>query len=526
MLVYATSLWLDRRSDRQRALDVIARWLTKKTNTPSSASSLLRTADARNRDGSRLTTAAKPGDSPELWAMRYSHADSQVSGRQWVTEIGLRRERQEDPIECTVLVQTSEISARVVAPVKASRPVVVDDLREAGLIVAPTPGRELMTLTDDADNAAAFLYGIEDDRRRHPYVLISADPSGKYLVNAERVLSFLTGLSDVVVIPPEADTYYLERVLGRQFAVWRGAVNVIFPRVAFPDRTFVETRRVRPEDIEEMVANGVFPETEILSIITHRTNLPHSWQAISLQRVQDTVYRHELEQRIQDARASGDQAEYVRLLEQSDGEQTRKIADLEGRIKELEQDVAHQHDIERRLRYDLDRAAESGTVGPSATSFNQDVRRSIVAVVQRVATPEQVLSATATLFPDRIEILPTAWKSARESQAFKESHRVFELLVLLATDYWEGMRNGKGDTEAGKVFGSAFAARESETVEGNPQARKRRTFHYDGQPIVMLRHLKLGRKDSVATTMRIHFHWDTPKTKVVIGHCGRHLDFD
>ena len=80
--------------------------------------------------------------------------------------------------------------------------------------------------------------------------------------------------------------------------------------------------------------------------------------------------------------------------------------------------------------------------------------------------------------------------------------------------------------EAGKTFGKAFAARESETVEGNPQARKKRTFLYDGQNVPMMRHLKIGHKDSVAETMRIHFHWDPIARRVVVGHCGPHLDFD
>jgi hypothetical protein len=31
----------------------------------------------------------------------------------------------------------------------------------------------------------------------------------------------------------------------------------------------------------------------------------------------------------------------------------------------------------------------------------------------------------------------------------------------------------------------------------------------------MMRHLKIGRKDSVAETMRIHFHWDSVAGMVI-----------
>ncbi|WP_282454615.1 hypothetical protein [Burkholderia gladioli] len=41
----------------------------------------------------------------------------------------------------------------------------------------------------------------------------------------------------------------------------------------------------------------------------------------------------------------------------------------------------------------------------------------------------------------------------------------------------------------------------------------------------MEKHLKIGIKDSVAETLRVHFEWVGADNVVVIGHCGKHLDF-
>lgn len=41
----------------------------------------------------------------------------------------------------------------------------------------------------------------------------------------------------------------------------------------------------------------------------------------------------------------------------------------------------------------------------------------------------------------------------------------------------------------------------------------------------MWKHLKIGVKDSITETWRCHFEFDADEKKVVIGHCGRHLDF-
>lgn len=74
------------------------------------------------------------------------------------------------------------------------------------------------------------------------------------------------------------------------------------------------------------------------------------------------------------------------------------------------------------------------------------------------------------------------------------------------------------------MFGaSTFASRESSTIENNPAARRARTFLYKGQELPMWQHLKIGVKDSINHTLRLHFHWDPEAGQVVIGHCGKHL---
>jgi hypothetical protein len=527
VLIYASTLWLAPQCEKKNLLAVIARWLATKTKTPLLADSLANSGEPRMRDDSRVWIVSA-GDKSDLWAMRYTHPDSLVSGRRWQTEIGIRREKAHELLECSIVVQTNEISARVTAPINVSRPTLVRDIADACPLAGLTPGQRVITLNDDPDAAEAFLYGVQDERRKQAYVLISPDLEGHYLIDVERVRSLLIGLADVVVISPSADTYFLERVLGRQFAVWRGAVNIIFPQVRFTDRQFIETRRLRSEDLAELAANGTSPESEVLSIVTHRTNLPFSWRAISPERVQEAILRRELALRLQEAKKSGDQDAYILLLEANDTDQATQISNLGGRIEALEGQLSAQQDVERRLRYDLDQAKEPEEQGQeiaTGSTGRERQRDSLIALVEGRATPEQSLSAIADLFPDRIVVLSSAWKAVKVSSRFRERERVFDLLHKLCDPYWCDMNAGKGDMEAGKVFGNSYAARESETVEANAQARKRRTFTYEGRDVTMMRHLKIGNKDSAAETLRIHFHWDAEKRKVVVGHCGPHLDF-
>ena len=97
------------------------------------------------------------------------------------------------------------------------------------------------------------------------------------------------------------------------------------------------------------------------------------------------------------------------------------------------------------------------------------------------------------------------------------------MLKRLATEYRSALIEG-GDNKARNIFGkSEYAAKESKTVTGNKAMRRARTFEYRGKQIEMFRHLKIGVDDDTSKTLRVYFHWDADKQKVIIGYCGEHL---
>src|SRR4051812_7751155 len=124
MLIYGSTLRLRPECDRRRVAGIVANWIRFKTRSRVTAEDLLRAAEISVRDGS-VFTAITTEQQPDLWALRYEHGDSAVSGRHWVTEIGTRQTGTKDQVECSVIVRTNEVSARVAAPVTVSRPTVV-----------------------------------------------------------------------------------------------------------------------------------------------------------------------------------------------------------------------------------------------------------------------------------------------------------------------------------------------------------------------------------------------------------------
>ena len=200
--------------------------------------------------------------------------------------------------------------------------------------------------------------------------------------------------------------------------------------------------------------------------------------------------------------------------------------------EELETSLAQQQE-ELDYFYELSESSGIGlNVPPSrstAVSHNADAELSdrLLAGLQDTAAglkPRRLLELVDDLCPDSLILLESAWKSADEASGFELGDRLFVLLWRLASSYRQARLAGQPDVAGIQVFGAtAFAARESQGLENSPSARRARCFAYNGQEVLMLQHLKIGVKDSINRTLRIHFLWDPVVGKVVIGHCGKHL---
>jgi len=142
---------------------------------------------------------------------------------------------------------------------------------------------------------------------------------------------------------------------------------------------------------------------------------------------------------------------------------------------------------------------------------------------QRLKPRDCLELVSQELCPGSLLVLDSAWSSADAVSGFELGDQLFEQLWLLATAFREQKLKGAPDRVAGQVFAGRYAARESNTIEENPRARRERTFSYNDRTVVMWQHLKIGVKDSVNHTLRVHFHWDADLQQIVIGHCGQHL---
>jgi hypothetical protein len=350
-------------------------------------------------------------------------------------ETGVRHERADSEIECSVLLRTDEISTRVETKIQPTVPFIVHEIIKHCSPSAGTPGRSVILL-DNESEVEAFGYEIGYSERRHPYVLVSPTPDNEYLVDVEKLRFLLEGLAGVIQIPIGADTFLIERMLGKQYAAWRGAANLIFPQVQAFGRRFAPTKRLLPDEIENIIDEGASPEIEILSIITHRTNLPNSWRHISPEIVSDIIRRRELARLQKEASETGESAEYIDLLEEDNRDKDQKLDEYQQQISQLQDEVSglnaavsQTDDENRQLRFEIDGLKLSlSYAGVSGAGVEGDgISESVSDVLLNIAcesfTPKESLLVITKLFPDRVEVLESAWKSAEDSEIFKEKKR-------------------------------------------------------------------------------------------------------
>lgn len=532
MLVYSTTLWLKNDVNIDTILEIIAKWLSRKTHENITTISLKANNIRRMNDNSRIQTIRSDSAFPTLHAIRFTHSDREVSGRQWVAEIGIRQLDIISEIECSILLRTDEVSPRVDAKIQPTLPYVVHDFIKYCSPSSKTVGLKT-TILNHEDEIEGLDYLIKYNERQFPFVLISPTPDNQYLVNVENLRFHLEGIAEIYQIPIGADTFFIGRIIGNQYVAWDGAINIIFPQVQRQGKTFAPTKRLTQEELRDIITQGIEPEREILSIITHRTNLPNSWRHISPETVSELIRKKEVTSLKKQAAETGQSAEYIKLLEdeldQKNNETQQKIVQLQSEINYLEGTLIQMDDEKRQIRFEneslksqLSHIADRTTEG-SENRIPDHIRETIF-IASKALTPEESMSIITKLFPNRIEVLESAWKSADESKMFKENKKVFDLLWKLATEYWLALVNGKSDAEARSVFGNSYSAKESESVENNKRARQLRTFQYKGQEIKMMKHLKIGNKRSLSETIRIHFEWNSSNKKIIIGHCGPHLD--
>ena len=537
MLVYANYLTLQGAGAAEVTFRAVGGWLKEQLGSGLHPEQLKREGKFEGKRGtakSWLNIYATAKETPELYAWVLKNNDENVQGRQWVTELGLKI--SEDMLGISCVVRTDEQSTLIAEPVSASQPRVirylVNSIKAAENVDFATsvPGLLLKTVGQDSDSYRGLLADIEHQNRDYPIVLVSCTTGGEYLIEADRLQETLFGLAQVVQVSSEFNSYEMEEMLGRPWSAWNGAVNILYP----PMQTgFVRSRLFLYGEIETWGDTLHSRISKILAWVTNNTNIPRLRRRIRpegvvqlakrrhLQAVHAKIAEMDTEQLRQELdsvhRSMQEQDEWIELFQQEYDQLEEEKAELKNAFDDTDSAL-------RTKEHEIQSLKNQLTNTGAGRSSSLDVENLISLVCRNdQPTPLECLEVVQSVHGDKCTILDSAKKSARDMNHFVHGRRLLDMLIRLATIYRTELMNS-GDSQARKCFGkNEFAATESETVVRNKSMTRARTFEYKGEQIQMLRHLKIGVDDDETKTIRVHFHWDVDKKRIVIGYCGVHL---
>lgn len=145
-------------------------------------------------------------------------------------------------------------------------------------------------------------------------------------------------------------------------------------------------------------------------------------------------------------------------------------------------------------------------------------------------TLTEVLQRTRTEYHDKIIILDSAIKSARQS-TFRPPTRVWEIILALVEKYDHILQrsNQKQSVNLQELLRDTTAAGvlDISNKESKPTMDafgEQRMFRYKSRTIELQTHIKIGTQHDQSKTLRLYLCYDKKTKKFIIGHCGKHLD--
>lgn len=521
----------------------------------------LRVSADHDVDG-RSTLSIRRSRSPDdLALIKISQPDERSDLTRWKNFIRIRGEGNDTRVEHSVGRASQDPTASIHPMSSVPRIVrtLLSSYATRGIEPRDLHARQIRC--EDAQETDAFIqHVLLPASRRIPIVMLSPQAKDeKIIVDQGLVARSLQGMATVAVLTSRACTQALTNALDRldmppQYGCFDGGVRIYFPKLSASDAThrhplWTRTTLLRlSEEFEKRselisrqlafrIAQKTTPQDLLRSVETFdRAERRRKTAQISLAWIPDHAtsvdsvepFIREASEKVTLLKAEIDHAnELIDLLEDDNQDKVQKLEDATSRIDDLEYRIQQDRIKAEALEQQIE-AKKNAEDARGAAMIPEDIRSALSLAMRSAMSPppEASLRLAAAAWPDRIVVLDSALKSAKKSSKFKHGNVAMDLIARLATDYYDAIRKS-GDVEAKKIFGkNEFASLESTPVRNRESATRRRTFLYKGTPTTMLAHLKIGGKDSSTETLRIHFHWDPVDQRIVIGHCGPHLDFD
>ena len=230
--IYTNTLWLEPEDGMSKVVDELGAWITWKTSEVLTGEMILSGKESYTfRDDSELLVELGQFEGvessiPMILKASYVHDDPKTEGRQWITEVTIKRELNDFMVQLDVnlFVVDSNTAARAPWP---SRPRLMVNIIESCRPIGSTPGLYVKPMS--VDLGERFMSEVRNHTRKAPIVLISSHVAVEGAVNVERMREQLLGLANLYQVTEETDGWELANALGKEYSCYGEAIRIIWP---------------------------------------------------------------------------------------------------------------------------------------------------------------------------------------------------------------------------------------------------------------------------------------------------------
>lgn len=222
---------------------------------------------------------------------------------------------------------------------------------------------------------------------------------------------------------------------------------------------------------------------------------------------------------------SEDERKQLFDLAQDEADKSDRLSQELGDVyAELEQ-VENARDELKQRNYALGQQIDELRKKHAGGLVDENSQRLLGRLEKMPSTCQDVVSILEAAFPDRIVFTPEAHKSLKDCNT--SPALLWKLIYGMATEFYDLLINDPANAAKTFANSSGFAYSPDAgymTRKDNRLMRQYRVI-YNGVEVNIEPHFKKGNNDKDENSVRLYFAWEpTVCDKIIIGHCGKHLD--
>jgi len=484
--------------------------------------------------------------------MRFEHDDQNESFRRWRTDIGVKtiedgtfevatlvthRMREHffgsappspspsAPWFLSFLVSRSEWGVFVGQEEITAEPIIIDSARKAKYFWRAVQRK-------DRD---IFAVAIASDESRSDDPTFVEDSKGRESLfaarlNTSKLARVLVGNAAICVFPKKdiiREFNNLDAVPG-DYRLEPGMARVYRPRL--DTQTYNDSRRHRFFTSSKIASIGTDQVIDIIVESVARRSRNRSRDIFTSMEDLESVERlhrlKELQESSDESKDQSDLLEEIELLNLRIDEKDEEIDEYEALLGDQDDEIEGMKQELRTLKgKNQFLQSEKKRLG------SKDERLKSQYLSEMAPVPDSVMEAVnrlRTVASERVEFHGNAVESARQT-SFREGVVAFECLIDLATTLYdayfveESNNPSQYFNDRSRFTVSLSASAQTRQNSKLMKLRKLEYTHENGEVEILdiSPHLKAEASDNF---LRIHFHAHEELEKIIIGHCGDHLD--